>query len=57
MEYNERVLQVFRGFKKMHISIMRKVLYTIITEFDASMKLVRLIEMYLDETYSKVCTG
>jgi len=30
-------------------------LYSILTEFGIPMKLVRLIKMHLNETYSKVC--
>jgi hypothetical protein len=46
-EYNETVHQLFVDFKKPMILI----------EFGVSMKLVRLIKMCLNETYSKVCIG
>jgi hypothetical protein len=36
------------------VPIYREVLYIILTEFGVPMKLVRLIIMYLNETYSKV---
>jgi hypothetical protein len=38
-------------------SVRREVLYNILREFGVSMKLVRLIKMCLNETYSKVCIG
>jgi len=38
-------------------SIIREVLYNILSEFGILMKLVRLINMCLNKTYSKVCTG
>jgi hypothetical protein len=37
--------------------VRREVLYNIIIEFGVSMKLVRLIRMCLNETYSKVRIG
>jgi hypothetical protein len=36
---------------------MSEVLYNVPTEFGVPMKLVRLIKMCLNETYSKVCKG
>jgi hypothetical protein len=36
---------------------MREVLYNILIEFVVAMKLVRLIKMCLNETYSKVRIG
>jgi hypothetical protein len=35
--------------------VRREVLYNILIEFGVPMKLVRLIKMCLNETYSKVC--
>jgi hypothetical protein len=35
--------------------VRRKVLYNILIEFEVPMKLVRLIKMFLNKTYSKVC--
>jgi hypothetical protein len=52
-EYNETVHQLFIDFKKAYDSIRREVLYNIPTEFSVPMKLVRLIKMCLDETFSK----
>jgi hypothetical protein len=56
-EYNETVHQLFIDFKKAYDSVRRKVLYNILIEFGVPMKLVRLIKMCLNETYSKVCIG
>jgi hypothetical protein len=53
-EYNETVHQLFIDFKKAYDSIRREVLYNILMEFGVPMKLVRLIKMCLNETYSKV---
>jgi hypothetical protein len=52
-EYNETVHQLLVDFKKVYDSVKRKVWYNIIIEFGVPMKLVRLIEMCLNETYSK----
>jgi hypothetical protein len=56
-EYNKTVHQLFTDFKKAYDSVRRKVLYNILIEFGVPMKLVRLIKMCLNETYSKVCIG
>jgi hypothetical protein len=56
-EYNETVHQLFIDFKKAYDSVRREVFYNILIEFGVSMKLVRLIKMCLNETYSKVRTG
>jgi hypothetical protein len=52
-EYNETVID----FKKAYDSVRREILYNILIEFGVPMKLVRLIKMCLNETYSKVSTG
>jgi len=49
--------QVFIDFKKAHDSVRREVLYNVLTEFGISMKLIRLITMCLNETYSRVRVG
>jgi hypothetical protein len=46
--------QLFIDFRKAYDSVRRKVLYNILIEFEVTMKLVRLIKMCLNETYSKV---
>jgi hypothetical protein len=56
-EYNETVHQLFIDFKKAYDSVKRKILYNILIEFGVPMKLVRLIKMCLNETYSKVRIG
>jgi hypothetical protein len=56
-EYNETVHQLFLDFKKAYDSVRREVLYNILIEFGVPMKLVRLIKMCLNETYSKVRIG
>jgi hypothetical protein len=57
LEYNQTVHQLFIDFKKDNDSVRREVLYNILIEFEEPMKLVRLIKMCLNETYSKVCIG
>jgi hypothetical protein len=52
-EYNETAHQLFVDFKKAYDSVMRDVLYNILIAFGVPMKLVRLIKMCLNETYSK----
>ena len=48
--------QLFIDFKKPYESVRREVLYNIL-KFGNPMKLVRLIKMCLNETYSKVQVG
>jgi hypothetical protein len=50
------VHQLFIDIKKAYDSV-RKVLYNILIEFGIPRKLVRLIKMCLNETYSKICIG
>jgi hypothetical protein len=50
------VHQLFVDFKKAYDSVRREVLYSILIEFGIPMRLVRLIEMSLNETYNKVRT-
>jgi hypothetical protein len=56
-EYNGTVHQLFIDLNKAYDSIRREVLYNILTEFSMPVKLVRLIKMCFNETYSKVCIG
>jgi hypothetical protein len=55
-EYNETVHQLIIDFKKSYNSVRREVLCNILIDFGAPIKLVRLIKMCLNETYSKVLT-
>jgi hypothetical protein len=57
LQYNETVHQLFVDFKKAYDSARRAVLYNILIEFGVPLKLVRVIKMCLNETYSKVCIG
>jgi hypothetical protein len=57
LEYNGMVHQLFVDFKKAYDSVKREVLYNILLEFGIPKKLVRLIKMCLNETYSKFCVG
>jgi hypothetical protein len=56
-EYNGTVHQLFIDFKKAYDSVRKKVLYNILIEFGMSKKLVGLIKMFLNKTYSSVHTG
>jgi hypothetical protein len=56
-EYNGRVHQLFIDFKKAYDSVRREVLYSILIEFGIPRKLVGLIQMCLNETYSTVRIG
>jgi hypothetical protein len=56
-EYNGTVHQIFIDFKKAYDSVKREVLYSILVEFGIPKKLVRIIKMCLNETYSKVLIG
>jgi sorting nexin-29 len=56
-EYNGTVHQLFIDFKKAYGSVKREVLYNIMLEFGIPKKLIRLIKMCLNETYSKVRVG
>jgi hypothetical protein len=55
--YNKTVHQLFIEFKRVYDSVRREVFYSILIEFGVPMKLVRLIKMCLNETYSKICIG
>jgi hypothetical protein len=55
--YNGTVHQIFIGFKKAYNSVRRKVLYSILTEFGITRKLVGLIQLCLNETYNIMYIG
>jgi hypothetical protein len=56
-EYNGTVQQLFIDFKKAYDSIRREVLCNILIDFGIPRKLVGLIKMCLNETYSTVHVG
>ena len=56
-EHNKVVHQVFVDFKKTYDSVKTEVLYNILIESGFPLKLVRLIKMCLNETYSKIWVG
>jgi hypothetical protein len=49
--------QIFVDFKKAYDSVRKEVLYNMPIEFGIPMKLVRLIKMCLNETYSRIRVG
>jgi hypothetical protein len=51
------VHELFVDLKKAYDSAKRQVLYSILSGFGLPMKLVELIEICLNETYSKVRIG
>jgi hypothetical protein len=55
--YSEALLESFVDFKKVYDSVRREVLYNVLIELCIPMKLVRLIEMCVSETYSRVWVG
>ncbi|KAJ4432151.1 hypothetical protein ANN_20767 [Periplaneta americana] len=57
LEYKGTVHQLFIDFKKAYNSVTLEVLYDILIEFGIPKKLVRLIKMFLGETYSRVRIG
>jgi sorting nexin-29 len=56
-EYNGTVHQLFIDFKKAYDSVRREVLYSILIEFGIPRKLVSLIQMCLNETWSTMRIG
>jgi hypothetical protein len=56
-EYNGMVHQLYTDFNKAYDSVKREVLYNILLASGIPKKLVRLIKMCLNETYSKLHVG
>jgi hypothetical protein len=56
-EYNETMHQLFVDFKKAYDSVSREVLYNVLTDSGIPLKLVRLIKMCLNKTYSRIRVG
>jgi hypothetical protein len=56
-KYNGTVHRLFIDFKKAYNSVRKEALYNILIEFGIPRKLVGLIKMCLNETYSRVHTG
>jgi len=56
-EYNEAVRQLFVDFKKNYDKVRKEILYNILIEFSIPMKVVRLIKMCLNETYTRARAG
>jgi len=57
LEYNDAVHQLFIDFKKPWDSVSRKVLCNILTELGIPKKLVQLIKICQNETYSAAWVG
>jgi hypothetical protein len=51
------VHQLFINIKKAYDSVRREALHNILIEFGIPSKLVGLIKMCLNETYSRICIG
>ena len=56
-QHNGAVYQLFIESKKAYDSVTREALYNILIEFGIPIKLIRLIKMCLNETYSRVRVG
>jgi hypothetical protein len=56
-DYNETVHQLVLDFLNAYDSVRREVAYNNLIEVGVPMKLLRLIKMFLNETYSKVHIG
>jgi hypothetical protein len=56
-EYNDTVHQLFIDFKKAYDLVRREVLNNILIELGIPRKLIGLIKMFSNETYSTVLVG
>jgi hypothetical protein len=54
IDITDQLLIRFFAFIRYYDSVRREILYNILLEFRVPMKLVRLIKVCLNETYSKV---
>jgi hypothetical protein len=54
---DEAVQHIFIDFNKAYGSISREVLYNILTECGVPMKVLRVMNMCLNETYSRIWVG
>ena len=52
LEYNEAMHQLFIDFKKVYDSVRKETLYNILIGFGIPVKLIKLIKIYLNKTYS-----
>jgi hypothetical protein len=52
-EYNGTIHQLFIDFKITYDSVRREVLYNTVTEYGIPRKLVGLIKIHVNETYSR----
>jgi hypothetical protein len=57
LEQSETVHHLLTGFKKAYGSVRREILYNTLIKFGIPMKLVRLINMCLNETCGRVRVG
>jgi hypothetical protein len=56
-KYNGKEHKLFVDFKIIYDSVRKEVLYNILIEFGVPIKLVKLIKMSLNETYSRDSEG
>jgi hypothetical protein len=54
LDYSEAVHQIFIELNKVYEYVSREILYNILIQFGIRMKLVRLIKLFLNGTYSRV---
>jgi len=54
---NGNEMKLFTDFNKAYVSVICVVLYNFLIDLSIPMKLIKLIKMYLDETYNGVRAG
>jgi hypothetical protein len=57
MRHNRTMHQLFIDIKKAYDSVRKEVVYNILIKFGVPTKLVRLIKLYLNETFREVRAG